>query len=86
MQDNCIPCGLRCFDSHHELCPYYKKIGVIKLNKTNCEFADSCKKDCMNEHCKNILARCDYVKKTESISDGDFLLPNKYKICGTKLK
>lgn len=82
---NLIPHGMKCVDDNGILCPYYNKLGVIKLDKNNCEFSNNCKKDCNKEKCKNVFVMCTYKDKIESYSNGEFLLCSKHKICGENL-
>lgn len=80
-----IPCGIRCFDARG-ICPYYNKACVIYLNRDNCRFRKSCNKVCKDEQCKNVFIECEYKNKIENSDTGEFLLSQKYKICGENLK
>lgn len=65
------------------VCPWYKFIGIKKYDKTNCEFANTCKEECWSHpltSCKDRIVRCEYLDYTDEKEDT--LLWNRCKECG----
>ena len=61
-----------CYSWKHgkrKFCPWRKYIKTIKLDKTNCEFIDTCEDDCWSQPefcCKVRVYRCEYLGYTDT--------------------
>ena len=64
-------------------CKWYKKLGVIKRNKLNCEFASTCNEECWTtpgSKCRDIVVKCMYLNFIDTRQET--LLWDKCKECG----
>lgn len=79
-----IPEGLNCEQSG-KVCPYLKEVKRVRLDKSTCKFSKTCKKKCEDEECEEIITRCDYLRLEEILSEGQWALFAKMKICGENI-
>lgn len=75
-----IPYGLEC-----QGCPYYRVVEVQSLTKTTCKYKNDCSKDCKEERCENVIAKCEY-KNIQGDYTSNYLLASGIKICGEHTK
>jgi hypothetical protein len=71
-----------CYD-YNGLCKWHKYIKTVKLNKSNCESANTCKHECWsspNTSCKIKIYKCEYLNFTDWNEDS--YLWDQCKECG----
>lgn len=69
---------LYCYDVKKGRCKWLHYLGFVQWNKSNCEFAETCKqKEC---NCKTSIMKCDYLGIVDS--NDETLLWDSCKECG----
>ena len=77
-----IPYGQYCYGKNG-YCKYRKYLGVKKLNRTNCDSANTCNEKCWtkpNNSCQERIYKCEYLNYIDYHEDS--LLWDACKDCG----